>query len=694
VLTSLLTDDHTTRGHTPVVVISGKGGIGKSALAVHVAHRLSDAYRDGQLVTNLQGASPRPTPPDVVLADFLQALGVVSSAIPQSIEGRLSMFRSLTAGRRLLVVLDNAAGEGQVRPLLPASGSCGVIITRRSRITGLPGAHQVNLDVLSHGHAVSLLGSIIGRQRVAAGHADATELAALCGGLPLALRIVGARLAAKPHWPLAKLAGRLADKRHRLNEFTHGDLDVRASFTLSYEALDSAAKAMLRRLSLLDAPDFPAWAGAALLDSSPAEAEDVCERLVDAQLLDPVTSLPGGGEIRYQVHDLVRAFARGLALTEEPEDTRAAALDRAFGGWLSLAGRAHRQVYGGDFTILHTAAPLWTGIDAHLPKAIAEHPVTWLEGERHAILAAIRHGAELGRHELCWDLAWTAVTLYEARGYQDDWNIATGCALAAAREAGDARGTAAMLTSLASLGVHSGRLDRDTCALAEQALDLFSQIGDVHGCAIARYRLGVIYARTGQLDRAIRLYEQAIRDAGEVGDVFIQAGVLRELASARLQLGEHEAAAACLSQSLRLHEQIGSLRGKAQTLHTLAELRLRQSDPNAAKAIFLQVLDMIQGTDDLVGQAHVTLGVGEALASAGHAAQAEEWLNAALRLAWQARNRQVEDRTLLALGRLRAARRAGSGAREVHRRGPTVPAQLSQPAAPSERSQQTAGSPG
>jgi hypothetical protein len=337
-LTGLLTASDPMPGETPVVVISGKGGIGKTALAVQAAHRLSATFRDGQLLANLHGSGLRAAPAASVLASFLRALGVTGSAVPRSIEDRAAMFRSLTAGRRLLIVLDNADGEGQVRPLLPASASCAVIITSRARMTGLAGARLINLDVLDDDHAMDLLGMIVGPGRVSAEADDARLLVSLCGGLPLALRIVGMRLAAKAHWPLATLAGRLADQRRRVTELTYGDLDVRATFALSYEALDEPAKVMLRRLSLLDTPDFPAWAGAALLDISPDEAADICERLVDAQLLDPAGRRPRG-EISYGFHDLVRAFARDLANAAEPEAARTAALDRAFGAWRALAGR-------------------------------------------------------------------------------------------------------------------------------------------------------------------------------------------------------------------------------------------------------------------------------------------------------------------------------------------------------------------
>jgi DNA-binding SARP family transcriptional activator len=324
-LAGLLGDVRPASGEAPVAVLSGKGGIGKTALAVQAAHQLSVLFSDGQLFASLRGCEREQTRPEEVLSDFLEALGVNRSAVPGTLESRAAMFRSLAATRRLLVVLDDAASEGQVEPLLPAGSACGVLITSRSRITGLPGSHLVSLDVLDHAPAIELLAAIIGRERAAAEDDAAKQLVSLCGGLPLALRVVGARLAARAHWPLAKLVGRLADERHRLSELTHGDLNVRARFASSYEPLDGTARAMLRRLSLLDVPDFPARAGAVALGCGVADAEDICERLVDASLLDLARSPHPAGEIRYRFHDLVRAFARDLAVAAEPGAARTAA---------------------------------------------------------------------------------------------------------------------------------------------------------------------------------------------------------------------------------------------------------------------------------------------------------------------------------------------------------------------------------
>lgn len=273
---------------TAVVVsaIAGKGGVGKTTLAIHVAHQVRAWFPDGQLYVNLRGAEAQSLDPADVLAEFLRNLGVAPTAVPDGLAVRARLYRARLSGRRVLVVLDNAADEAQVRPLLPGDPGCAVLVTSRSRLAGLEGAITVDLDVLEPGEAVELLGKVAGPERVA-GEPEATaELARVCGYLPLAVRIVGARLAAKPHWRLAAYAGRRRDERKRLGELRVGDLEVRASFALSYQALRQDERQAFRLLGSLDAPDFQAWVAAALVDCAVEAAENLVERLVDAQLLE------------------------------------------------------------------------------------------------------------------------------------------------------------------------------------------------------------------------------------------------------------------------------------------------------------------------------------------------------------------------------------------------------------------------
>ncbi|MGH3916566.1 MAG: BTAD domain-containing putative transcriptional regulator [Pseudonocardiaceae bacterium] len=316
-------------GTAPVTTITGKAGVGKTALAVHAAHQLRGHYPHGQLYVDLRGMQTRPLDAAQVLGRFLRAFGVDVTAVPDDVEERAALYRSRLANRRLLILLDNAADEQQLRPLLPATPGCAVLITSRTRLVGLSGTQRIELDVLEPEQAVELLAWVAGPQRVTDELAMAEEIVRLCGFLPLAVRIAGVRLSARQRWRLARLATDLTDECHRLDELTVNGLDVRASLALSYQSVDEAARRAFRRLGLLDAPDFPAWVCAALLDIPQSRAEDLMDALVDAQLLD-ITGLDDAGVPRYRYHDLLRVYARELVITEEPVADRLAALERAF----------------------------------------------------------------------------------------------------------------------------------------------------------------------------------------------------------------------------------------------------------------------------------------------------------------------------------------------------------------------------
>ncbi|MQA15631.1 MAG: helix-turn-helix domain-containing protein, partial [Pseudonocardiaceae bacterium] len=333
-LCGLLEREPAATGAARVLSVAGLGGVGKTALAVHVAHLVRDHFEDGQLYVDLHGCGPAPRRPDEVLAQFLLALGV--TAIPDGLEERAALYRSVLDGRQMLVLLDNAADEAQVRPLVAGAG-CAHLVTSRIRLLGLEGARTTVLDVLGAADSAALLGRIAGTDRVA--HQPAAErIGTACGGLPLAIRIAAARLAARPHWGPATLADLLDDERERLDELKAGDLEVRASFELSYRMLDEAQRRAFRTLALLEAPDFPGWVLAALL--GPGDGEDdpatdrglrranvLTEQLVDAQLLQ-ISGLDRIGQTRYRIHDLLRVYGRERALAEDAAGDRRAALLR------------------------------------------------------------------------------------------------------------------------------------------------------------------------------------------------------------------------------------------------------------------------------------------------------------------------------------------------------------------------------
>lgn len=347
----LVTVTHLTaaadRSATVLVAITGKAGVGKSTLAVHAAHRLRAQYPDGQLYVNLRGTQANPLPATDVLARFLRSFGMDGAAIPNDAEERAAMYRSWLADRRLLILLDDAACVAQLRPLLPGSPGCAVLVTSRARLAGLDGAQRVELDVFEPDQALELLAQVAGPQRVAAEPAAAREIVRLCGCLPLAVRVAGARLGARSHWPLSRLAADLADEGTRLDTLRLGDLQVRASFALSYENLDVMARRAFRVLGLLEVRDFAPWVAAALLDVSQTRAEELMDTLVDQHLLEVVGG-DGPGRLRYRFHDLLRTYARELSAGQEPEAGRAA-LDRAIGGWLALTEEAGRSLASAAF---------------------------------------------------------------------------------------------------------------------------------------------------------------------------------------------------------------------------------------------------------------------------------------------------------------------------------------------------------
>ncbi|PJN29599.1 AfsR/SARP family transcriptional regulator [Kitasatospora sp. CB02891] len=339
----------------PVVGVSGLGGVGKSTLAVHVAHAVGGLYPDGQLYVNLQGAGAFPADPGEVLAGFLGALGVADAAIPQGTAERAGLFRSRVAGLRVLIVLDDARDSRQIGPLLPGSRSCAVLVTGRAWLSGVPMTRRVALEPLTSEESVRLLTAIAGASRVAAEPAAARRLAAACGFLPLAVRTAASRLAARPAWQLSHLADRLASERRRLAELETGELAVAASFRLSYDQLDPETARAFRLLSLADGPGVSSAAAAVLLELPEPAAERLAEALTDLGLL----SCPFPG--RYQYHDLLRLFARELVREVDGEAVGRAAVERLLRHYLATVAGLYRVVRPGypfpDLVAAEVAGP-------------------------------------------------------------------------------------------------------------------------------------------------------------------------------------------------------------------------------------------------------------------------------------------------------------------------------------------------
>jgi DNA-binding SARP family transcriptional activator/tetratricopeptide (TPR) repeat protein/energy-coupling factor transporter ATP-binding protein EcfA2 len=611
-----------------VSVVVGQGGAGKTTLAVHVAHLLAPDYPDGQLFVRLR-AGDRPVNPSDILERFLRVLGVGGSELPEGLEERAELFRDLVGGRRMLIVLDDAMAEQQVASLLPGNVSCAVIVTSRRRLTGLPAVARVEIGGFSRRSAIELLSRIVGPDRIAAEPAKVAELCRLCGDLPLALRIVAARLAARPHWSVADLLDRLVDESRRLDELNHGGMGVRASISLSYEGLSEDARILFRRLAVLDSPSFPSWVGAPLLQVPVPHAQDVLEELTEAYLID---TEPGAvhGRVRYRFHDIMRPFAREQLL-EESADERRAGLERWTGAMLSLAGEAHRREYTGGFLAQRSTASRWPLPDS-LVDRLFDDPLAWYEEERASIVAAVRQAAATGLIQHAWDLALSAVTLFESHSYLNDWQETHEHALKAACRYGDRLGEAAMRYSLGSLHMFEQHTAPARAQFA-QAYALYEELGNAHGTALVLRNQAYLDRVNGDLDSALARWQEALEAFRLVGDRIAEAHVLHNLAQIRLDYGDQDAAYELLHRAERICDELGNRRVGAQVKHRLGELLVRRGEVDRAADAYAEVLGTVRASGDTVGECYALLGLASVDLRRGDLAASELALGRARELA-------------------------------------------------------------
>jgi DNA-binding SARP family transcriptional activator/tetratricopeptide (TPR) repeat protein len=634
-----------------IVAISGKGGVGKSSLAIRAAHELINEFPDGHLYADFQnpGGDDRIA---TLLMRFLRALGVSGAAVPEDVQERAEMYRSRLASKRLLVVLDDVTSENQVLPLLPGCPNCAMIVTSRMRLSGLPGAHWIDVDVFDIDKSTELLSKIVGQDRVEVEEKAAVELIRFCGGLPLALRIAGARLASRPHWRIAELVRRLGDEARRLDEFAHRGLELRSNIGLTYRGLPLRAQRLFRLFALVQAPDFPRWTAAALLDTDLMTAEDVMESLVDARMLDTV-EFPGE-RVRYRFHDLIRVYAlERLVETETPAERREA-LTRLLGAWLALVEEAHRKEYGGDFTILHSDAPRWRppldGVAVEM-----DNPIDWWDTERTALAASIRQAAAAGLDDLCWDLALTSVTLFEVKGYFDLWRETSELGLKVTKAAGNRTGYAAMLYSLGTLNMFQKRLDEAERSLST-VLELFEADQNPHGRALALRNLAQVDGLHGNSTAMLAKYGEALEMMRGVGDRMGEAQILHSMAKSWIDEGDTERAQYMLDDALRICREVTCLRGEAQVVYQFAHLYLGTDQIEEARQALHRVLLIVRDIGDRIGETYALYSLGIVRYREGRPDNAETTLLHALALAKRVGERLVEGQALYALGEIALAK--------------------------------------
>jgi DNA-binding SARP family transcriptional activator len=637
----------TARFSVPIVGIYGRGGVGKSTLALRAAHESADGFPDGHLYVDLSGQEG-PDRSALLLARLLRSLGVTGSAIPDDPQERAELYRSRLANKRLLLLFDDVSSEEEVLPLLPGSPGCGVILTSRSRLDVVHGAVWINLDAFDRDTAMELLAKIVGRPRLEAEPESAAELVQYCGGLPLALRIAGARLASRPHWRIAELARRLKSEQQRLDELSHRGLEIRASIGLSYRSLTEQSKRLFRLFALIRAPDLPGWVAAALLDVGFDEAEEALERLVDVQLVHTVQA--PGRPTRYGFHDLIRVYAQERLLATESEAERTEALSRLLGAWLGLAEQAHRAEYGGDYTILHGNAPRvpvagWAADD------LADNPMQWLESARGGVGPAVPAAPAAGLDELCWDLALTSVCLFEVKGYFDDWRETAELALATTVRAGNRTGQAAMLYSLGTLAMFQKQLGRAADAFG-QSLDIFVAEGNVHGQALVLRNAAMVDRLLGNFTDMLTRYDEALIKMRAVGDLIGEATILRSLAKFQMDEGNTDAASAMLTEALELCQRTNYVRGEAQVISRFAELYLSTGQVVLARQTLNRVLASVRQIGDRIGEAHTVYWLGVVRRREGSLDTAEATFALATSIAEQVGDRLIEAQAHYALGEL------------------------------------------
>ena len=470
-----------------IAVVNGAGGLGKTTLAVHAAHQVRAQFPDGQLYVDLLGASGQPADPGEVLARFLRDLGVEGDKVPARDDERGALYRTRLTGRRVLILLDNAKDAAQVRPLLPGSSSCTVLVTTRNRTPDLVSTRFVDLNVLEDTEALALFSRIVGEERSAAEPDATAEVLVACAGLPLAIRICAARLAARRQWRIATLAGRLRNEHRRLDELSIGDLAVRASFQVSYDSLRSPARGVdparvFRLLGLWQGAWISLAAAAALVGAPEDDAEDALETLVDANLLESPT--PGW----YRFHDLLRVYATERAEAEESETVRGEAVGRLLRWYLDTAEAAADTV--SPFRYQVAREPV-TADFPPLEFGSVDEAFAWCDDERANLGAATRQAAATGLLDIAWRLPPTLSPLFTRRSNWADCVTLNRVAVDGARKAGDRLGEA---WALNQLGFALARLrDPEAFDRLEQALAIRQEFGDTQGEAQTAIALGEGY---------------------------------------------------------------------------------------------------------------------------------------------------------------------------------------------------------
>jgi DNA-binding SARP family transcriptional activator/tetratricopeptide (TPR) repeat protein len=602
----LLADAPTT---VVISAVSGAGGIGKTALAVHWGHRVKGSFPDGQLFVNLRGFDPsgRAMSPAEAIRTFLEALGVPPERIPRGLEAQAAMYRTVLSGRRVLIVLDNARDAEQVRPMLPGTRTAVVVVTSRNQMPSLvavDGAHPLALTPLTPEEARQLMARRLGPARTAAEPEALEEIITRCALLPLALTIAAAR-AVDPSVRLGAVASDLADASRRLDLLSAGDAvsDVRAVFSWSYATLTDRSAELFRLLGLHPGPDFTVAAAASLTGRTVEQTATILAELTAASLL--TDHEPG----RYEFHDLLRTYAVELVQAHDTEAWRRAALVRSLDHYLHTSHRADRHLHPEREPMRPALEPPAAGVT---PERVSDHAsaLDWFAAERAVLVTATSLADVRGQDLHAWQLAWSLTTFLTRRGPWHDLTITWSAALAAADRLGDPVMRALAHRNLAHAFTELDRYDeaRDH---HRRALDLYAEVADHSGQAQTRRMLATLCERQGLLDQALEHVQAAFTLSLEAHQPSEQAASLNALGWYSALLGDHTQALAHCEQALTLFEQLSDRHGEADTWDSLGYVHAHLSDHDLAIACYQKALDLYRAIGDRYFEAATLIRLGE-----------------------------------------------------------------------------------
>jgi tetratricopeptide (TPR) repeat protein/transcriptional regulator with XRE-family HTH domain len=664
--------------------IGGMAGVGKTAFAVHAAHRLAPDFPDGQVFLPLHAHTPgqRSVLPADALASLLLSCGVAASQIPPGLEERARLWRDQLAGKRLLLVLDDAAGHEQVRPLLPGTAGSMVLVTSRKHLTALEDARAISLDTLPADEAAALLIRLAGRAELAASDPAVNEITRLCGNLPLAIGLLARQLHHHPAWTAAELAADLAEARNRLELMHAENVSVAAAFNLSYQDLAPDQQRLFRRLGLHPGADIEAYAAAALDGAGLAETKRRLDAMYDQHLLiEPVRD-------RFRLHDLLREHARALA-AEDPKEDRDSAVGRLIDYYVAASQEADRHLRRRSAigAPAQAAAPP-TRVPVLTDRAQAN---AWMDRERLNLHAAASYAGDHGRAGQLIALAAAVHAYLRFSGFCDQALALHRIALASARSTGDqlaeagaladvgdaqlaARDYPAAAASLSAaaqlyrqLGQRAGEAGalsdlggtlhmtgdvRSAASTLTVALGLYQDLGDDAGEAGVLSRLGCTHLEAGDYRSAVGMLNRSLQLYRDLGDRLGEALVLNELGAAQLATGDGPQATVFLEGALALYRDLGDRLGQANALNDLAAVQLAAGDYSAAAAGLAHALDLYGELGDRLGRANVLSQMGAISQNLGDLTAAEETQEQALILYRDLGDRAGEAETLIRIGEI------------------------------------------